>query len=235
MASSRGPDFASADLCVTPASSDERLTREARIERSLQQAWAGTPQDVTGDVTTDAVAAIEQEVDGWFVRWTVAEQDGNVVVRAVSVEPAGRVTPPGGLTTDVLRALSPARTVARAGPRFHELAGRNEFAGLLVRWARRDTAEELPDRPARLPARRGRPRLSDGLLRQVATAYLEELPAGTGVLRRLGKRLDRPPATMRDWVGIARERGFLTPAAGKGQRGAMPGPRLLESEGSDDE
>lgn len=75
--------------------------------------------------------------------------------------------------------------------------------------------------------RRGRPRLSADLLAQVAHAYLDETAAGAGLLRRMADRFGRPEATIRDWIGAAREAGYLTPAR-PGRRGAGPGPRLTE-------
>lgn len=73
--------------------------------------------------------------------------------------------------------------------------------------------------------KRGRPPLPESTLIDVAKAYLEEAPAGPGLLRRLSRRFDRPEPTIRDWVAAARREGYLTPAAA-GRRGAGPGPRL---------
>jgi hypothetical protein len=84
------------------------------------------------------------------------------------------------------------------------------------------------------PQRRGRPPLADDLLEQVARAYLEEAPAGTGLTRRLAERFGRPEPTVRDWVAAARERGYLSPAR-PGRRGAAPGPRLQGRTGGEDD
>ncbi|MEU4332576.1 hypothetical protein [Nonomuraea dietziae] len=77
------------------------------------------------------------------------------------------------------------------------------------------------------PGPRGRPPLDDGLLRQLALAYLATASSGPGLVRRLARQFDRPEPTIKDWIAAARERGFLS-AAVPGRRGAAPGPRLAD-------
>lgn len=60
--------------------------------------------------------------------------------------------------------------------------------------------------------RRGRPRLPDELLQEVAEHYLLEAEHGRGVIRRLAGHFDRPEPTIRDWISTARNRGMLRPA-----------------------
>jgi transposase-like protein len=81
---------------------------------------------------------------------------------------------------------------------------------------------------AKQAGRRGRPRLPDELLAQVAVAYLDEVTRGRGLMRRLAERFNRPEETLRDWVQTARRRGWLSEAT-PGRRGAMPGPRLQQA------
>ena len=72
------------------------------------------------------------------------------------------------------------------------------------------------------PATGGRQMLSDGLLRQVAEAYLREAAPGQppGAVGRVASEFGRPEETVRKWVARARERGWLGPSR-KGRRGAF--------------
>lgn len=75
--------------------------------------------------------------------------------------------------------------------------------------------------------RRGRPSLADSLIRSVAVAYIEDAAAGPGLTKRLAERFGCQPATMRDWIRVARKRGWLTTGE-HGRRNAAPGPRMEE-------
>jgi hypothetical protein len=194
---------------------EERLTPAAR---------RSAPEELSEESTNDATAAWDEAANGWVLRWTFAEQAGQLVVRSLAIEPAGRTTPGGGLTGAVLRQRSPARVATLATSAWARARSENTFAALLLRWRK----AELDDNGSpSTPRRPGRPRLPDDLLAEVATAYLEEMERGPGVLRRVGERLGRPESTVRDWVHIARREGFLTPARKTGSRGAAPGPRLI--------
>lgn len=204
----------------------------AKERRAIHQKWLADnglqPED---EVRTDAVTAVEEGNDEWRVRWVLAEQAGAVVVRAVTVEPQGRQTPPGGVTSNLLRELRPARAAAASAPHFArspDVYGSqdDDLIELFARQARRTIADL--DMPEAEPRRTGRPPLSDEHLAAVAVAYLEELPRGRGMHRRLGERFDRRPETMRDQVRAARRAGFLSDDAKIGRRGASPGPRLIE-------
>ena len=186
------------------------------------------------EVSTDAVTAVtETSDDGWLARWVIAEQDGKPVARSLLLEPATRATPASGVTTNLLRELSPARAAAIASERTQNPSDADPWpVDLGIKWAKRDIAEFGPAADTSTP---GRPRLADSLLRDVAVAYLEELRNGRGVLQRLSSRFDRPSPTIRDWVRAARERGWLGPAPKQGKSGGIPGPLLLaEQEKADD-
>jgi hypothetical protein len=181
---------------------------------------------------TDAVAGVEEDdgdsPDGWQVRWVLAQQqDGALVVRSVHLRPKGRQTPPGGVTVRMLRNLSPSAAIARLSDVSDEFEHPREFSHLLIKWARHDIAELQLSLPKKQGP--GRPRLPDDLLVAVALAYLEELPHGPGLLRRVAEHpeIDRPVETVRDWVRVARDRHFLTPTK-VGQKGAAPGAALIE-------
>jgi hypothetical protein len=230
---------------VTEPQWDEQITAEERHKRravretvgnTFQSAYMKEPledwrrriaahEKVEGvrpdeEVSSDAVIAVEEESADWKLRWVLADQDGGLVARALHIEAKGRRTPPGGITANLLRELSPSSMAVAASNVSTET---NDFSSLMIRWARRHVSEDLPT-PA--PHRKGRPPLSDEYLATVAAAYIEELPKGRGVLGRLGDRFGREPATMRDQVRIARDRHFLTDTR-QGHKGGRPGPALL--------
>jgi hypothetical protein len=83
------------------------------------------------------------------------------------------------------------------------------------------------ERTAAVPGRRhGRPPLDDELLEEVARAYLDEAKRGRGLTRRLAAKFGRPEETIRHWIHVCRDRGYLSPGV-TGRRGAQPGERLL--------
>jgi hypothetical protein len=167
----------------------------------------------------DAVAIGLQVADDWVARWVLADQDGVLVPRALLLEPSSPVTPPGGITTNLLRELSPAAAVADAAA--HRVDPREE---VLLKW----TANERRQHgPAALPKpARGRPPIPPEQLAAVAEAYLDEVGRGPGVTRRVAQRLDMVEDTVRDRIRMARDREFLTPTK-RGRRGGAPGPALL--------
>lgn len=202
------------------------------------------------DKRNDAVAALEQVLEGgWVARWVFAEQGDGLVVRSLTIEAQGPVTPTGGLVADTLRRdVSPSSAVAAANQAMSEEAQSLEAAGqddypdesakkalrlLLQRhFERRSTREPQPPAPGT-----GRPRLPDEFLAAVAVAYIEECQGGRGVLKRVGARVaglrglrpkDVPDQTTKDWVRLARQREFLGPAPKQGARGGTPGPRLAD-------
>lgn len=135
------------------------------------------------------------------------------------------------ITTDLLRQLPLGRIIARAQQSLADA----DTPGEKVEFGEDTLAGDGLERPtqAALDAavtaakrtKRGRPRLSADLLESVAYAYIDEAPAGAGLLRRLSLHFDRPASTIRDWVAAARREGYLT-AAVRGQRGAGAGPNL---------
>lgn len=211
-------------------SSDDRVTPDERTARHLadvlrmpadalpRSGYAGVHPD--DEASTDAVEAIEQLGELWQARWVLAEQDGSLVARSLLLEAAGRTTPPGGITANLLRELSPAAAIAAAAA---SVDG-NDFLSVTARWARREVRS---DGVAGVHNRKsGRPRLPEDELAAVALAYLEELRRGRGVLQRLAQRFDREPATMRDRVRQARDSEFLTRTT-QGRRGGSAGPSLI--------
>lgn len=229
---------------VTGPSPAEGVIPEERLRRELAGSLAGSKSktkeerqraiesrrriyDLRPDeeVSTDAIAVVEVDPsdDGWTVRWVIAAQDGRLVVRSMSVEPITRATPPGGITANLLRELSPAQATSIAASA--DLTT-NSFEAVMLRSARKWVTEHGP--VSQSSPRAGRPRLTDDVLASISLAYLEELGAGRGVLGRLAAEFDRPVHTIRDWIRIARTREWLGPAPKQGARGGTPGPRLVE-------
>jgi len=212
---------------------EQRIDRtEQRIRNLISGRTAGEDPDAE---PSDAFLVATETGTQWHVEWTFAMQGDQLVVRSVTLEPLTPTTPPGGVTSALLRELSPAAAVARAVEGMPALSepvmdvppGRESFGAMLLRWRRQEVEiYERPDAP-----RPGRPRLSDEHLREVARGYLAEQSRGPGVLRRLAEQFGVQPQTMRDWVHAARERQFLT-GGQRGRAGASAGPRLAEPQTS---
>jgi hypothetical protein len=179
----------------------------------------------------------------WFVSGYLAWTDaGDFVVEQMTVEPdvAGR----GGLTPDVLRAISVPQIVAgaqaamRFAPEFASFARR---ARLVRDTDQPEDEAELEAEAAALaalaevpPPRGGRRGFPPAFYRWVAKEYLRlhDAGVGRGILIRLAElasaRLGRDVSReqMRDHVHRARELGFLEKRGHQGKAGALPGPKL---------
>jgi hypothetical protein len=139
--------------------------------------------------------------------------------------------PPALITSDVLRRIPLGDIVARTQRWLADDSWRTEgiraYPGPDLR------PDDLTDHQRRAlenssksgPRRRGRPELSDELLIDVAETYIREASRGRGAISRMAQSFDRPEATVRDWISIARRRGYLAPTK-PGRRGAAPGPQL---------
>lgn len=228
--------FTAAAYRAELASERERTDREQRLLRD-----DAVSMDLMGDrweeflkrhpnlkpeSRNDVTVAVEAIGEEWVARWTVAEQGGALVVRSLHLEPLTLGTPAGGITSDLLRDLSPATALAAA------YAGPTESAPshrIIADFHARERRERGPhDEPARR-SRAGRPPVPEDELIEVALAYLAELKRGRGVTARLVNRFDMSEGAIRDRIRMCRDpqRGLLTPTK-QGQRGGGPGPRLLE-------
>jgi hypothetical protein len=121
-----------------------------------------------------------------------------------------------GITSDLLRRIPLGEIVERAQ---QDLADRPwEREGIRVLPGEHHAPSDIPAATAKvldtanaravLP-RRGRPRLDDELLREVAEAYALEARNGRGLIPRLAAHFNRPAPTVKDWVRASRERGFI--------------------------
>jgi hypothetical protein len=205
----------------------------------------GLPIAVYGTLVNEGHGLMVNEVELWrggvTGAWEYRDAWGDYIGPDANRDDSGDTRPYPGITSSLLRRIPLGRIVAAAQ---RTLAERNWVTegirvvpgGLLV-------GDDIPGETRTLlertneqasPQRRGRPPLADDLLEQVARAYLEEAPAGTGLTHRLAERFGRPEPTVRDWVAAARERGYLSPAR-PSRRGAAPGPRLKSRDGGDDD
>lgn len=209
---------------------EQRELRDAAVSMDLMGArweeFLDRHPNVRPDARNDVVLAVEATSEEWAARWTVAKQGGSLVVRSLHLEPLSPGTPTGGITSDLLRDLSPAAALAAAytGP---EEAG--PFHRIIADFHARERETRGPQEEPERRSRAGRPPVSEQELAQVALAYLAELKRGRGVTARLVERLGMPEGTVRDRIRMCRDpqRGLLTPTK-QGQRGGGPGPRLLE-------
>lgn len=173
------------------------------------------------------------ELELFRIRWGYFDDWGDFV-GPDNAEPDDDVDEPDSqlITSDVLRKIPLGRIIAMAQRSLAQEEWRTEGLQVLMGDDRGPdeltsneiTALETVARAAK-ETKRGRPRLPDSTLIDIAHAYLEEAPTGVGLLKRLSLRFDRPEATIRDWIAAARREGYLTPAV-PGKRGAGPGHRL---------
>lgn len=162
--------------------------------------------------------------------WGYFDESDNYVVPDVEAQP-GSDDPPTLITGDILRRIPLGDIVARTQRWLADDSWRTEGIRSLPGPDLR--TDDLTDQQRRalenssnsVPRRRGRPELSDELLVDVAEAYIQEAGLGRGAIGRMADTFDRPEATIRDWISIARRRGYLAPTK-PGRRSAAPGPRL---------
>lgn len=140
--------------------------------------------------------------------------------------------PPTLITSDVLRRIPLGDILTRTQRRLADDSWRTEgirsYPGSDLTAADELTEEQrraLENSSTIGARRRGRPELSDELLVEVAEAYIWEAGRGRGALKRMAEIFDRPEATIRDWIALARRRGYLAPTK-PGRRGAAPGHNL---------
>jgi hypothetical protein len=189
---------------------------------------------ITGDRRTQL--RLEEKSNAlWIVYGSIAiATDGSLVIESLAVGPAfeDQLSRGGdeialGITSQLLRLLSPARILAACTER------------LLAEGHMLDTVAALhgtrpiPPKQRELLQRadQGRPRhakIDDNQLAQFAARYLTLYHRGVPQLRdQLAREFGLTTTQVRDRTNQARRRGHLTPGS-PGRAGASPGPRLLE-------
>jgi hypothetical protein len=156
-----------------------------------------------------------------------------------SVEPPDSQNPPALINSDVLRRVPLGDIIARTERQLADDSWRTEgvrsFPGpnLMPDELTDEQRRALENSSTSAARRRGRPELSHELLIDVAETYIWEAGRGRGALKRMSEVFDRPEATVRDWIAMARRRGYLAPTK-PGSRGAAAGPNLPSTR-TDDE
>lgn len=186
--------------------------------------WGPTPDwDVAGELVRQGAALALRSLR--IVPHASLDGSGDDVEPRVAatgtINPAMlKRIPLGRLLAQVNVALSQRSVAHDRG----ELGVDPTLQGRLEQW--RAHVAEVASAPA--PSRRrGRPPLSDDLLRRVAVAYIEGAPDGPGVTARLAEDFGVQRNTMRDYIRAARAKHWLGPGA-PGSRNATPGWRLLD-------
>jgi hypothetical protein len=185
--------------------------------------------------------------DVWFVSGTARMMSGQLALTSLRLEfnpigaDDGALTDlpvsdrlAGGISTEILRAIPVGKIRASIQ---REVLAQEGFDILQVE-LRRSPAVGAHRKAAAEAVRgrklgRGRPRLTDEFLREVAVVALqiqaEGVPKG-GLRQAVGERFgNATAATVRDWFSRCREIGFLSQTH-QGQRGVMPGQRLYDQE-----
>ncbi|MFV8314949.1 hypothetical protein [Mycobacterium sp. 23] len=148
-----------------------------------------------------------------------------------SVELPDSQNPPALINSDVLRRVPLGDIITRTERQLVDDSWRTEgvraFPGpnLMPDELSDEQRRALENSSTAAARRRGRPELSDELLIDVAETYVWEAGRGRGALKRMSEVFDRPEATIRDWIAMARRRGYLAPTK-PGRRGAAAGPNL---------
>ncbi|WP_328757492.1 hypothetical protein [Streptomyces sp. NBC_00271] len=199
-----------------------------RIEATLDAASQALPVRLyhpADDAPAEVVAHFSYAPEGedWSAFGDVTRGSQGLVISRLEITPGATSS---GVTGGLLRKVPIGEVLA---------AVRLNAAWETAR--REGTRAILGEEPAKglfgesdekAPRRGGRAPITSDLLRQVATAYLEETAPGTpaGAMKRMAERFGRPEETLRTWVTRARKDGWLGPGA-KGRAGAEPGPRLV--------
>ena len=127
------------------------------------------------------------------------------------------------------------RLLTKGGPGTASLLDGWAFAAELYRGSGLDIPEPLALAEKQVAAavenlrsRKGRPRLTDGFLRDVALAWIAAVGVSPrGARRMLAEEFGYSPETLAGWVSKARKAGWLAETE-PGRTGADPGPRLIE-------
>lgn len=136
--------------------------------------------------------------------------------------------PLGRWVAEALAQLADENLLAATGSGYDPMLEKLGFTGASEK--RKAWARQVAEEARSVTLRRGRRGYPDDHYRRIALAYLDLQQQGVyrGIQKRLAEQEGRPWQTIRDWLAIATEKGFLTKGS-KGRAGRMPGPRLYES------
>ena len=249
--------FGTAGTIDSPGSEDRYTPEIRRARRRAMQSertWEKNLRAAVDGVTppkaesrSDATVVWEQTSsdEAWLVRWVLADQGSALVVRSLTIEAAGRATPAGGVTANLLRELSPAGICAAAWEVRGDLVEKEADAraqglrvigetddgrlvidesaswAMLLRWERNEARDYGPAVAEK--RRPGRPALSGEFLATVAIAYLDELPKGRGVLARVARRLEAEQHRKKGSIPVETVRDWVSVA--RRQKYLSPAPK----------
>ena len=178
-----------------------------------------------------------EEFDGWDVAAHLIEQDGNVVIAELRIQPAqtggalawppqwrpNDPVPKGGLRASHMRSLRLGTIVRRA--RFHTHGVSDHLLAILGS----DAANRLMSAISAAPRRPGRKGHPDEYYAVIAQMYVRELMNGRhDPIKRIAEAIGYSETHVRDQVAKARQKGFLTPAPGRGKSGGNLTPTALD-------
>lgn len=206
---------------VAREAGDPPLTR-AQIQHLRSHGIDIASDDAEGWTFIEPEVTVECDLDqAWRVSVIVAPQDGSPVVTQCEIHPKEPTTPRGGLRTRALRRVKLEEALTAARQALHEIGA--EDASALQRWQgfrseRLDTS----------PRKRRTSRYSDRYCAEVAAAYVDALKRRCKAPRRdVVERMSRETGVgcseehVRDVLGVARERGLLSPAQRSVARGHL--------------
>lgn len=173
----------------------------------------------------------------WITAYRLTSQRGRTVIAEVRVFPqehqmkrrrpgtwSGELlgerakVPPGGLTVKILKSVRISEPHAATGAFLRYLA--DKAPGLFDSGGVLDQRGITRPRGKRSGGPRGRPPKEERDLLRVAVSYVQEVGKGRGAAKRLAHRLGRSRERVREWIRLARRRGFLEPTS-RGVQGAV--------------
>lgn len=187
-------------------------------------------------VNGGSFAGFELNVGPWWVTGKARIADGQLAIFELSIAPSPfelqsdrqMVSPASGVTSSVMREIPIGAILAsirRELMALPEIGKLGEKLGYPIRSSVEAAKAFGVDGNTKVGP--GRKPQSDEELHEFALMALRLQSEDVKSLRRsLADELGMPADTVRDWMRRARDRGFLA-SVSQGQRGVMPGPRLL--------
>jgi hypothetical protein len=200
--------------------------------REAQTGFAIEGRSPDGNWCARAFLAVDQDQHLAITRLELWPFDTAVVMDAAPRIGLGgddlRRLPLGRWLSEALAQLADENLVGKTGAGYDPLL--EELGYTAASAERREWARQVAGEAQSVKLRRGRRGYPDDHYRRIALAYLDLQRHGVsrGIQKRLAEQEGRPWQTIRDWLRIATEKGFLTKGT-KGRAGRMAGPHLYEA------
>lgn len=172
---------------------------------------------------------------GWTARYRFIRQAGTYCLAEVHVEPSGKRVPPGGLTSRLLKRLTPFEALDTAEAQLRKAEKQSSdpslpnfdriqeyFSEVRLRTGDFKTARNRPGRPAR----------PDLFYARAAERYIDLIPSGSP-MPFLARELGLKPSGAEGVIREARRRSLLSGPASRGKAGGeltAKAKRLLQKE-----